>query len=86
MENSSNDKEEEEVNKLEFKGYQFSWKRCTFSALIILLTFGLVILLVLWREDIKMFMFYTPCPMEIATKILVKVYFTSNGVEILFCI
>lgn len=64
---------DDEKDELQVKGYRLHKRRCALSALAILLTLGLVLILVVWRRDIKMFMFYTPCPLQHATKILVKV-------------
>jgi len=60
-------------DELQVKGYRLHKRRCALAALVILLTLGLVLILIVWRRDIKMFMFYTPCPLQHATKILVKV-------------
>ncbi len=59
--------------ELQVSGYRLHKGRCALSALVVLLTFGLVLILVVWKKEIKMFMFYTNCPLQRATKILVKV-------------
>lgn len=59
--------------ELQVKGYRLHNGRCALSALAILFTFGLVLILVVWKKEIKMFMFYKNCPLQRATKILVKV-------------
>ena len=59
-------------DELQVKGYRLHRGRCALSALAILFTLGLVMILVVWRKDIKMFMFYQHCPLQHATKILVR--------------
>ncbi|KAI9554376.1 hypothetical protein GHT06_019648 [Daphnia sinensis] len=63
---------EDGTDQLEVKGYQVHRGRCALACLVVLLTFGLLLVLLVWRKDIKMWMFYEECPLQHASKILVK--------------
>ena len=59
--------------ELELKGYRVHRGRCALACLVVALTLGLLLILIAWRRDIKMWMFYEECPLQHATKVLVKV-------------
>ena len=61
------------IDEFEVKGYRVHRGRYTLSCLALVITFGLLWVLLVWRKDIKMWMFYKECSLEHATKILVKV-------------
>lgn len=58
---------------IELKGYRVNRLRSTFAYLALFLTLGLLYILLAWRKDIRMWMFYEECPLQHATKILCKV-------------
>ena len=61
------------IDEFEVKGYRVHRGRYTLACLALVITFGLLWVLLVWRKDIKMWMFYKECSLEHATKILVKV-------------
>jgi P5-type ATPase cation transporter len=62
-----------EKDELEARGYRsHGWKWALTLALIVL-TFGLFGVILVWRKDIKMALFYQECPLHEATVILLKV-------------
>ena len=63
----------DDKNQLLAKGYRLYRRKCVLSILAIVFTFGLLLIPILWRKDFKMLMFYKECPLQHATKVLVKV-------------
>lgn len=61
------------TEELELKGYRVHLGRCALACLAVVLTLGLLLILLVWRKDIKMWMFYKECPLQHASKVLVKV-------------
>jgi hypothetical protein len=64
------------INEFEVKGYRVHRGRYTLASLACLalgITFGLLLVLLVRRKDIKIWMFYKECSLEHTTKILVKV-------------
>lgn len=66
--NADNPKE-----NIELKGYRVNRLRSTFAFLAVVLSLGLLYIILAWRKDFKMWMFYQECPLQHATKILAKV-------------
>ena len=64
--------------ELEIKGYRVHRGRCALACLFVAFTLGLLLILIAWRRDIKMCMFYQECPLQHATKVLVKVKLSLN--------
>ena len=62
------------TDTLEVKGYRVNRGRCALACLAVVVTLGLLLVLIVLRRDIKMWMFYEECPLQHATKILVKVH------------
>jgi len=63
----------DDKNQLLARGYRLHHGRCALATLAIILTFGLLLIPILWRKDFKMFMFYKECPLQHASKVLIKV-------------
>ncbi len=61
------------TDELEVRGYRVHRGRCALACAALILTLGLLLVLLVWRKDIKMWMFYKECSLEHASKILVKV-------------
>lgn len=61
------------TDELEVRGYRVHRGRCALACVALILTLGLLLVLLVWRKDIKMWMFYKECSLEHASKILVKV-------------
>ncbi len=60
-------------DQLELKGYRVHRGRYVLACLVVVLTFGLLLILLAWRKDFKLWLFYQRCPLQHATKVLVKV-------------
>lgn len=61
------------TDELEVRGYRVHRGRCALACLALVVSFGLLLIPLLWRKDIKMWMFYKECPLQHASKVLVKV-------------
>lgn len=58
---------------IELKGYRINRLRATCGYLALIFTLGLLYILLAWRKDLKMWLFYQECPIQHAAKILCKV-------------
>ena len=63
----------DDKNQLLARGYRLHHGRCALATLAIILTFGLLLIPILWRKDFKMFLFYKESPLQHASKVLIKV-------------
>ena len=67
----------EEKDGLYIKGYRPDLLKCIGTVLAMVLSFGILFVVLVWRKDIKMKMMYSECNLRMATKILVKVLTTA---------
>ena len=63
----------DDKSQLLARGYRLHHRRCVLATLAVILTFGLLLIPILARKDFKMFLFYKECPLQHASKVLVKV-------------
>ena len=62
-----------EKDELLIKGFRPHLGRSIVTVFAIVLSFGLLLILLVWRKDIKLSLFYQECPLHLATKVLLKV-------------
>ena len=61
-----------EKDELEVKGYRPHRWKWTVPLLATILTFGLFLVVLAWRKDVRLALFYQTCALHEATKILIK--------------
>ena len=62
-----------EKEEIQIKGYRPHLGRSIAAVFAIVLSFGLLLILLVWRKDIKLTFFYKECSLNLAIKVLIKV-------------
>ena len=68
----------EEKDQLSVSGYRLDRLKCFVTVCLAVFTFGFLFVILLWRKDVKMKLFYRQCPLRAATKVRVKVMISST--------
>ena len=63
----------DEKDQLRIGGYRPHLAKCIATIAAMVLSFGFLSIILIWRKDLKMKMMYQQCDLRVATKILVKV-------------
>ena len=72
----------QEKDQLDISGYRLDLLKCIITVCVALTTFGVLFLIMLWRKNIKMRLFYRQCPPQEATKVQVKVPISQSTLMI----
>ena len=72
----------QEKDQLDISGYRLDLLKCIITVCVALTTFGVLFLIMLWRKNIKMRLFYRQSPLQEATKVQVKVPISQSTLMI----